>query len=46
MSITTTGTDTKLIECPYCHEKGYDWPGLKAHLDLGWCEVYVKVKAK
>jgi hypothetical protein len=46
MSITTTSTDTKLIECPYCKSHGYDWPGLKLHVELGLCPDYGKVKAK
>lgn len=46
MSITTAGTDTKLIDCPYCKTEGFDWGGLKLHIDKKFCEVYGKVKAK
>jgi hypothetical protein len=27
------------IECPFCHEKGFDLIGLKIHIE-NYCEIY------
>ncbi len=46
MSIRAADSKEPLISCPYCCQLDYDWDGLKVHIELGWCEVYGKVKAK
>lgn len=28
------------IECPFCNENEFDLPGLKMHLEYGWCDKY------
>ncbi len=46
VSIKSVDSKEVPVACPYCHEKDYDWFGLKAHVELGLCPVYGKVKAK
>lgn len=35
--ISETSSD---VVCPFCLEDDFDLPGLKAHLERGWCVVY------
>ncbi len=31
------------VECPFCHEKDFDLPGLKYHFQSGYCDEYSKI---
>ncbi len=46
MSIKALNSTEIPISCPYCHEQDFDWFGLKAHVELGFCPDYGKVKSK
>jgi hypothetical protein len=37
--------DPEDVECPFCHDKGFDLIGLKAHLVNGYCGVFDSTKS-
>lgn len=35
-----------MTACPFCAEEGFDLPGLKLHLQMGWCAPYDATRIK
>jgi len=35
-----------LVACPFCGEEDFDLPGLKLHLEAGWCDAYERVERR